>query len=676
MRGAWSLLGCVALTGAVLGSQVAPAPSAERRTFDAWLLGQAERAATTRRTRVAALTTPDAIGERQHALRTALADAIGVLPASDAPLHAVVTRTTRREGYRIEHVVFESLPGLKVTGLVYVPDGPGPFPAVLGTAGHADEGKASPVYQHVWVSLARRGFVVLAYDPPGQGERYEYVDASTGRSTVGPGTREHMMTGLQVLLTGRTLGAYMVQDGRRALDYLLTRRDVDPTRIAVAGNSGGGTQSALLGAVEPRLAAIVVSCYLTSWADMWQAPGPQDSEQVLPGFVSMGLDFADFAIAAAPRGYLVSSAIKDFFPIAGSRRTSAELAPIYAALNAGDRLARVENDATHGWTQPLREGAYQALGAWLGRPGLPRSEAPVAPEPIDALRVTPTGQLATSTGSRTVRAINAEEAVELARTRGPVDTRALRTMLELVRTGPHGHLAEREGNPDSAAGERLSIELYDGLRLPARFRRAAGPTRQVVLLVDDRGATTRDAEIDALVRSGHHVLAVDLRGTGSLGPVTGESGYSPAYQFAARAWLLGSSVVTWQVHDIHASLAVVDALVPGSPAVVTIHARGQTVPAAVLGAQFIKPAGLVLDGGLVSYQDFAVADRHDGLTLAVVPGILRVTDLPELMVRLAPLPIRIVAPRAPDGRPMAGRDVAARFGGTLPTHVTVVPGHP
>ena len=103
---------------------------------------------------------------------------------------------------------------------MYVPDGPGPFPAVLGTAGHADEGKASPTYQHAWVSLARRGFLVLAYDPPGQGERLEYLDPAKGGSRVGIGTREHSMTGQQVLLTGRTIGAYMVQDMRRALDYL------------------------------------------------------------------------------------------------------------------------------------------------------------------------------------------------------------------------------------------------------------------------------------------------------------------------------------------------------------------------------------------------------------------------------------------------------------------------
>ena len=138
------------------------------------------------------------------------------------------------------------------------------------------------------------------------------------------------MTGQQLLLSGRTLGAYMVQDMRRALDYLESRPDVDRARLAVAGNSGGGTQAALLAAVETRLAAVVISCYVTSWGDMWSVPGPQDAEQILPGFVGGDFDFADFALAAAPRGVLVSSAIKDFFPIAGSRAASAELATFFS----------------------------------------------------------------------------------------------------------------------------------------------------------------------------------------------------------------------------------------------------------------------------------------------------------------------------------------------------------
>src|SRR5690606_891383 len=227
--------------------------------------------------------------------------AMGGLPGTKTPLNARITGRLDREGYRIDALVFESLPGFYVTASLYIPDGRGPFPAVLGTAGHSAEGRAAEPYQRVWANLARRGVLVLAFDPPGQGERLQYFDPATGASRIGVGTPEHSHVGRQCLLTGTSIARYFVWDGVRALDYLLTRPDVDPTRIGVAGNSGGGTQAAWLGALEPRLAAIDSSCYITSWKELWQGSGPQDMEQVLPGFLAEGLDFADVIAAAAPR---------------------------------------------------------------------------------------------------------------------------------------------------------------------------------------------------------------------------------------------------------------------------------------------------------------------------------------------------------------------------------------
>lgn len=665
------------LAGRVLVGQapVAPGRSPERVAFDAWLDAKAMSALDARRAAITTLTTRAAVEARQRDVRAAIAGGLGLLPASDAPLNATITRTTPSTslgGYRIEHLWFESLPGLRVTANAYVPDGPGPFPAVIGTAGHADEGKASPTYQNAWVSLARRGFLVLAYDPVGQGERLEYLDPVKGGSRVGIGTREHSMTGQQLVLTGRTIGAYMVQDMRRALDYLETRPDVDRRRIAVAGNSGGGTQAALLGAVDPRLAAIVVSCYMTSWRDMWTTPGPQDAEQILPGFVANGLDFADFAIAAAPRGFLVSSAIQDYFPIAGSRAVSAELAPIYVTLGAADKLARVENDATHGWTQPLREGAYRALGAWLDRPGADAPEATVAPVAEAALRVTTSGQLATSGGTRTVRAINADEARTLATSRAAVSDSAVRSLIGLGSQPVEVRVILRSGNPWSPAGESLLLEVEPGVRLKARLRRPAGASPAATLLLDERGATTQEAVIERLVAQGQTVLALDVRGTGALAPAAGASGYSGAYQFAARAWLLGTSVVAWQAQDALHGLAALRAVVPGLSRR-TLHATGQTVPAALLASQVDRPDALVLEDGIVSYLDLATADTHDRATLAVIPGVLRVTDLPELMSRLAPAAVRLVRPRGAEGIALAAGQVATRFAVPVPPNVIIEP---
>jgi hypothetical protein len=295
----------------------------------------------------------------------------------------------------------------------------------------------------------------------------------------------------------------------------------------------------------------------------------------------------------------------------------------------------------------------------------------VTPEPIDALRATSSGQLATSSGSRTVRAINADEARALAATRPALDDAGVRALLGDVSARPALRIVERRGRAETGEGERLLIETEPGVRLQGWLRRPAVATGPAVLLVDERGATLRGATLDTLVASGHTVLALDIRGTGVLAPRTGASGYSGAYQFAARAWLLGTSVVAWQVRDVRAGLDVLRVEAPARQRI--LHAAGQTVPAALFAAQSDRPDAVVLEEGLVSYLDLATADVHDRATLSVVPGVLRVTDLPELMERLAPVPVRLLHPRSAAGTPVRVGEMKARAGRELPANVTIVP---
>jgi len=115
-----------------------------------------------------------------------------------------------------------------VTALVYVPDAPGgPKPAVLVPCGHSPDGKSFKNYQEISGQLARRGYVVISWDPVGQGERSQYWDAARGRSRYNLVCGEHAVLGNLACVAGTALDRYMVWDGMRALDYLLTRPDVD-----------------------------------------------------------------------------------------------------------------------------------------------------------------------------------------------------------------------------------------------------------------------------------------------------------------------------------------------------------------------------------------------------------------------------------------------------------------
>ncbi len=155
---------------------------------NAHLSKQAHNLLERRESLVAGLDSRARIEERQRYIRERFVESLGGFP-DRTPLNARITRTLERDEYRVEMLVYESLPGFYVTANVYVPkDGTPPHPAVLGVAGHSANGKASSTYQHVWISLAKRGFVVLAFDPPGQGERSLYFDPELGRSRVGIGT--------------------------------------------------------------------------------------------------------------------------------------------------------------------------------------------------------------------------------------------------------------------------------------------------------------------------------------------------------------------------------------------------------------------------------------------------------------------------------------------------------
>ncbi len=424
---------------------------------------------------VAALRTPEDVAARQRYIRATILKAIGGLPEARTPLQARITGTLEREGYRVEKLIYQSRPRSYVTANVYVPTGiPGPFPAVLGAMGHYEEGKAFEEGQRLFISLARRGFVVLAYDPPDEGERNEYLDVATGKLLVPNCPEAHTMSGLQCLLTGRNLAHYELWDGIRAVDYLEGRPDVDAKRIAVIGNSGGGTQCSYLAVIEPRLAAAVPCCYITSWEKLWAKLGPQDAEQNFPDFLKDGLDFPDFPISFAPKPFKILSATRDFFPIEGSRDTYAEARRIYSILGKEECAGYFEYDDTHSWSKPRREATYAWLEKWLMGRAESAPEPELEIEPIGDLNCTATGQVLTSFNATTVQRLNAEAAGGIHPHRRAATPEGASQLADLIVqrlkiTLPHGApkveakgTAAREG----CRIEKIAIETEPGIVVP------------------------------------------------------------------------------------------------------------------------------------------------------------------------------------------------------------------
>jgi cephalosporin-C deacetylase-like acetyl esterase len=328
-------------------------------------------------------------------MRAHFVDMVGGLPALKTPLNLQITGRIQMRGFHIEKLIFESLPGLHVTALVYAPDdGNKLHPAVLVPSGHSENGKVH--YESICQRLVQRGYVVISWDPVGQGERSQFWDSKKTKSRYNLICAEHAVLGNLAYLAGTNLARWEIWDGIRALDYLLTRPDVDPERINITGTSGGGTQAAYIAALDPRIKVVAPSCYITAlpmrvYNRIFQDPD-SDPEQDLYGMISNGIDHAGLLLMMYPRPVFVAAAVLDFFPIEGTYSTFREVEDLYSRFGHADRIAMHEGYHGHDYSAENQEAAFLFLDHFNGltdRRGL----APV--EELDAkiLLCTRTGQV-------------------------------------------------------------------------------------------------------------------------------------------------------------------------------------------------------------------------------------------------------------------------------------------
>ncbi|MDF1811552.1 MAG: prolyl oligopeptidase family serine peptidase [Verrucomicrobiales bacterium] len=322
-------------------------------------------------------------------------------PKKKFPLNARITGTVERETYTIEKLIYESRPGFPVTANVYVPkSGKRPLPAVVGTCGHSLNGKAEEAYQSFAQGLARLGYICLIYDPIGQGERSQYLKEN-GKDAIRLGTRQHNHIGNQQILVGEFFGSWRAWDGMRALDYLLTRDDVDPDRIGVTGNSGGGTMTTWLCGVEPRWAMAAPSCFVTTWRHNMENELPQDSEQCPPHALALGLDHDDFLAAMAPKPVVILPKEKDYFDIRGSFEAHRRLKHLYKLLGAEENIELKAGPTPHGFTQENRESMYRFFNRSIDGPEI-ESEPELTIEEDKTLWCAPDGKVANIEKNRSV----------------------------------------------------------------------------------------------------------------------------------------------------------------------------------------------------------------------------------------------------------------------------------
>jgi dienelactone hydrolase len=666
-----SLAGGVASSATAKGTPPFPGTPfhAYSQCLPDYLRNLARKANEKRNAELAKLISPAAIAARQKWVRETLWRLIGGMPER-TPLNVRTTGSLEREGYNVQKITYESRPGLFVSANLYVPKrGEGPFPGVLFQSGHYEEAKANPNYQRCCQGLAQLGFVVLAFDPMGQGERIGYLDSSGTHTRLEDMDSEHTTPGKQMLLYGDTATRFQLWDSIRSLDYLTSLPMVDARRVGSTGHSGGGTLTMLLAAADDRLAAAAPCMGNTEniAALPFLPPGStDDAEQDFVNSGPVGFDRWDLFYPFAPKPMLIWPSDRDFYSTYSSQYVTngweefQKLKAAYVVLNQPEHLKWAGTPLPHSLAYDSRLLIYNWFTRWLKHSEEPvREEPAVSPEPLSVLRATESGSVIRSLNSASPFILNKSRPVH----RTPIELDALLGVRRHVTPNSAKIIAHVQSG--KVLVEVLEVASEPAVWLPAWLLTAenAAANKPVLVVLDPVGSERLwfEPDADAVLAAGSPVIcAVDIRGVGALLPEFSPG--SPVYAASHRreedyAWgsvILGKALVAQRVTDI---LAVVDALrkhpaTAGRPIRIAASEK-LTVPALFAAAIDTGIQGLYLSGGLVSFQDVVDSELYDHPFANFVPGLLNHTDLPEVAAALAPRRLVLAGPANASGGTIA-----------------------
>ncbi|PYQ02229.1 MAG: hypothetical protein DMF82_16805 [Acidobacteria bacterium] len=319
---------------------------------------------------------------QRPALRGELLYMLGLDPFPErTPLKPQVTGTLTRPDYRIEKLVFQSLPGLYVTANLYLPaSGSGPLPAILYVCGHAPHPLgAKSYYQDRAAWFASHGYVCLILDTLEFGE------------VAGIHHGIHDLNIWNWLSLGYTPAGVEVWNAMRAIDYLETRPEVDPRRIGMTGVSGGGATTWFTTAVDERVAVAVpgLSTYtFASQAAHWVAAGQCDCIYFHNTYLR---DFPIVGALIAPRPLLFFSGRRDpDFPPDGYHAVYGKVKSVYDLYAGGSspQIREVDDDVGHSDPPRFRRETREWMNRWLRNDATPVAEEPdveAGAEPAETL---------------------------------------------------------------------------------------------------------------------------------------------------------------------------------------------------------------------------------------------------------------------------------------------------
>lgn len=685
-----SLASCGVLAGGTLAGSLQAAEKKYEplnrypRMVHEWFVDQVRRLERRNLRRLEELKTKEDAEAYVESVRKRIRACFGPEPER-TPLAARVTGTVERDQYKIENVIFESRPGFPVTANLYIPTGRDyPLPGVIGSCGHSTNGKAAEAYQSFAQGLARLGYVCLIFDPIGQGERLQYVTDEL-KSEIGVGVHEHLYAGNQQFLVGDFFGMWRAWDGIRALDYLLTRPEVDKQHIGVTGNSGGGTMTTWLCGLDSRWTMAAPSCFVTTFRRNLENELPADTEQCPPMALALGLDHGDFIAAMAPKPVILLTKEKDFFDVRGSEETFERLKRLYALLGKEENIQLFTGPTTHGYSQENREAMYE----WFNRATKvsdTSKEPELTIEKDETLWCTPKGQVATLEDNKTIFHFTARKAESLEKSRGRVSDEALpKTIARVLKLPRHAipentsgesaqgtNSSEKRPAPDysiwSYLGSRgyasksavaYSVQTEPGIeaivyrltseRWQSRPPKAGNRAMLYVAHLSSDDELRSEPLVRELVEAEPKVplFTCDVRGIGESQPDTCQPNsfhnpYGSDYFYAIHSLMLDRPYLGQKTYDV---LRVIDWLESLGHTEVHLIGKGRGALAATFAAVLSPAVGQVtLKNALTSYADIAKSEHYEWPLAALPFNALAHFDLPDCYRALKAKQLRQIDP--------------------------------
>jgi dienelactone hydrolase len=608
------------------------------------------------------LKTADQIREYQQEMRQFFISQLGGFP-DRTPLNARVPGSKVYEGFKVEKIIYQSQPGFHVTALMYLPLSPPPYPGVLLLCGHTENGKAG--YQEAGMLMAKNGLACLCPDPIGQGERRQLLNDS-GQPLFESTTTEHNIEGVAPILLGRNIASYMVWDGIRSIDYLVSRPDIDPERIGCTGNSGGGNMTSFLMALDDRITSAAPSCFISTTRKKNESPGPGDAEQNIHAQTAYGMDHADFIMMRAPRPTLVLSATRDFVPVEGAWEAFRQAKRLYSRLGYGERISIIETDEEHGFSLQLREGSARWMRRWLMDLDDAVTEREFLPLEASDMQCTPLGQVLLLPGEKSVFDLNRQYLQQLRKGKklstDITDTEKIQDQVRKI-TGikkfqdlPKPKVVEAGTVKREGYDINKLILLWDtDIKLPGLLFCPDNPNGERCLYLSDQGKHA-DAEpggaIEKLVNRGDTVLAIDLRGIGETATTPWRylnsmewTGPSTAEFFIS--YMLGKSFLGMRAEDILVAAGYLSELSGESkPRPVHLAASGELGPPALHAAALESNlfTSLELNRSLGSWSSAVYTRTTKNVLVNVVHGALKTYDFPDLVRLFGTEKVKIADP--------------------------------